>query len=79
VLGRVRAAMRADSVLFLLEAVIPAGNGYDAAKLLDVHALVLTGGRHRTRDELAGLLAGAGLTLAELRSTASLSVVVARP
>ncbi len=79
ILSRVRAAMRQDSVLLLLEAVIPPGNDYDVAKLLDVHALVLTGGRHRSPDELTALLASADLTLTELIPTTSLTVVVARP
>ena len=79
ILGRVREAMREDSVLLLLEAVIPPGNGYDVAKLLDVHALVLAGGRHRSPDELTALLASVDLTLTELIPTSSLTVVVARP
>ncbi|GAA3734169.1 methyltransferase [Salinactinospora qingdaonensis] len=80
-LRRVRAAMRPDSRLLLLEAIIPDGDDYDAAKLVDLHTLMLTGGSHRSQEGLATLLGRAGLDLVLVRPTASLTVVeaVSRP
>jgi hypothetical protein len=77
VLTRVRDAMRPDSRLVLLEAILPAGDAFDVAKLFDIHTLVLTGGAHRTRGELARLLAGCGLRLDRTVPTATLTVVEA--
>jgi hypothetical protein len=78
-LTRVRDAMRPDSRLVLLEAILPPGDAYDVAKLFDVHTLVLTGGAHRTRDELERLLAACGLLLERTVPTATLTVVRAYP
>ena len=74
ILDRACEAMRDDSVLLLLEGVITPGNGHDVAKLLDVHTLVLTGGRHRNEGELTALLASVDLTLIEVIRTFSLTV-----
>jgi hypothetical protein len=79
VLTRVRQAMRPDSRLVLLEAILPPGDAFDVAKLFDVHTMVLTGGAHRTRDELDRLLAGCGLRLERTVPTATLTAVLARP
>jgi hypothetical protein len=65
-------------VLLLLEAVLPEGDTYDVAKLFDVHTLVLTGGRHRTAEQTAALLARAGLTLTDVTPTATLTLLHAR-
>nr|WP_202487081.1 methyltransferase [Streptomyces sp. SID8354] len=78
-LRRVRAAMRPDSTLVLLEAVLLPGNEFDLGKLIDLHTLVLTGGRHRTVEELDRLLRGAGLRLQRRRPTSTLTVLEARP
>ncbi|MEU7619797.1 methyltransferase [Micromonospora rifamycinica] len=79
VLRRVREAMRPDSRLLLLEAVLPPGDTFDVAKLYDVHTLVLTGGTHRTAEETATLLERAGLRLDTVRPTATLTILAATP
>lgn len=79
ILARVRAAMRPDSRLLLLEAVLPPGDAYDVAKLFDVHTLVLTGGAHRSAAQTEGLLAQAGLRLRQVVPTPTLSIVDVRP
>ncbi|MCI4066426.1 methyltransferase [Micromonospora sp. R77] len=79
VLGNLRAAMPAHGRVLLLEAVLPAGDTYDVAKLFDVHTLVLTGGRHRTAEETERLCRAAGLRLAEVRPTPTLTVLDLRP
>ncbi|WP_055483317.1 methyltransferase [Sphaerimonospora mesophila] len=79
ILRNVRAAMRRDSRLVLLEAIIPDGDGFDVAKLVDVHTMVLTGGRHRDRHELGRLLARAGLELLRAVPTPTLTLLEARP
>jgi hypothetical protein len=76
-LTRVREAMRPDSRLVLLEAILPPGDAFDVAKLFDIHTLVLTGGAHRSRVELERLLAGCGLRLDRTIPTATLTVVEA--
>lgn len=77
ILRTIRAAMRPDSRLVLLEAIIPEGDTFDVAKLVDVHTMVLTGGRHRGRAELAELLAQAGLRLSQCTPTPTLTVIEA--
>lgn len=79
ILRNIRAAMRPDSRLVLLEAVIPEGDGFDVAKLVDVHTMALTGGHHRDRAQLHSLLAGAGLDVLTIIPTPTLTVVEARP
>jgi hypothetical protein len=79
ILRGVRTAMHPQSRLLLLEAIIPEGDQFDVAKLVDVHTLALTGGRHRSRDELAALLAGADLELVGAVPTPTLTVVEAVP
>jgi hypothetical protein len=77
ILTRAWEAMRPDSRLVLLEAILPPGDAFDVAKLFDVHTLVLTGGAHRNRDELERLLACCGLRLHRTIPTATLTVVEA--
>jgi hypothetical protein len=77
ILARVRAAMRPDSRLLLLEAVLPPGDTFDVAKLFDVHTLVLTGGAHRDAEQTGSLLAAAGLRLARLIPTPTLTIIEA--
>jgi len=53
------------------ELVIPAGNAPSFAKLLDLHMLVVTGGRQRTEAEYRTLLGSAGLRLTNVVPTES--------
>jgi hypothetical protein len=67
ILNVVRAAMRPDSVLLLLESVIAPGDEPDNAKLLDLHMLVALGGRERTEPQWRALLTDAGFGLLSAR------------
>jgi len=78
VLSNVAEAMRPDSTLLLLEAVLPEGDAYDVAKLFDVHTMVLTGGAHRSAELTGELLSRAGLTLTEVTPTPTLTVLRAQ-
>ena len=79
ILGSVRTAMRPDSRLVLLEAVLPPGDAFDMAKLFDVHAMVLTGGAHRSAEETGRLLERAGLRLTQVIGTPTLTAIEALP
>ncbi|HEU4425613.1 MAG TPA: methyltransferase, partial [Pilimelia sp.] len=78
-LRRVRAAMRPDSRLLALEAILPEGDAFDIAKLFDVHTMVLTGGAHRTLDQMRRLLRRAGLHLTAATPTVTLTVLEGHP
>jgi hypothetical protein len=66
-----RQAMATHAKLLLIEPVIPAGNAPSFAKLLDLHMLVVTGGRQRTEAEYRTLLGSAGLRLTNVVPTES--------
>jgi predicted O-methyltransferase YrrM len=73
-------AMRPDSRLLVLEALIAPGNEFHLGKLLDVNSLVLAGGIDRTEEELERLLAAAGLELTRsIPTTSTLAILEARP
>lgn len=63
ILEAVREAMRPDSRLLVVEQGLPEGAGSSATALLDLHMLVLLGGRERSRAQLERLLSQAGLSL----------------
>ncbi|MGW5194394.1 methyltransferase [Kribbella sp. NPDC004138] len=74
VLRRVRAAMRPDGRLILLEAQLPDGDQFHIGKLLDLHSLVLVAGPDRSREDLATLLSQAGLLLSGSITTQTLTI-----
>ncbi|HET8629623.1 MAG TPA: ArsR family transcriptional regulator [Thermomicrobiales bacterium] len=65
-LGRCRAAMPERARLLLVEAVVPEDEGDADVNGLDLHMLVLFGGRERTAREFRALLAGAGYRLGSI-------------
>jgi SAM-dependent methyltransferase len=75
ILEVLRQAVRSDSVVLLLESVIAPGDEPDNAKLLDLHMLVVLGGRERSEQQWRALLAGSGFTLVSARP----GIVEARP
>ncbi|MGY1625126.1 methyltransferase [Geodermatophilus sp. SYSU D00965] len=81
ILRTVRTAMRPDSVLLVVEAVLPERAVDDpAAVRMDLHMLVLLHGRERTADEYAALLDVAGLRLTrDVPTPAGVHVLEARP
>jgi SAM-dependent methyltransferase len=81
VLRNCRRAMRPDSVLLVVEAVLPERAVDDpAAVRMDLHVLVLLGGRERTAGEYAGLFDAADLRLTtDVPTPAGVHVLEARP
>jgi hypothetical protein len=78
ILRNIRRAMADSGKLLLIESVVPPGNAPDFGKLVDVHMLVMTGGRERTEAEHAALFAKAGFRLTRVVPTQSpVSVVEA--
>jgi hypothetical protein len=76
ILGHCRRAMRPESRLLVVEMVLPPGNTPHPGKMLDLMMLVGPGGRERTEQEYAALLAKVGLRLTRVVPTASAVSVV---
>jgi O-methyltransferase/methyltransferase family protein len=80
ILRSCRAAMAPAAVLLVVERDLGAPNENPDAKLSDLNMMVGAGGRERTRDEFATLLAAGGFELASATPTAiGLSVFEGRP
>lgn len=80
ILENCRRAMPDDGRLLLIEMVIPSGNDFHPAKLLDLMMLAWTGGKERTGEEYAALFAKGGFKLTRVFPTQSpVSVIEARP
>lgn len=78
ILRNIHRAMADGGRVLLIESVVPPGNTPDLGKLMDVHMMVMTGGRERTEAEHAALFARAGFRLARVVPTHSpVSVVEA--
>ncbi len=60
ILSHCRKAIADQGRLVILEAVVGPANLPDAAKLLDLHMMAITGGRERSAAQYAALLAEAG-------------------
>ena len=71
ILRNCRRAMPQHGKLLLVEPVISPGNAPSFAKLLDLHMLVVTGGRQRTEIEYRTLLGLANLRLTKVIATES--------
>ncbi len=71
-------AMGDESRLLLFEYVISDSEDYSLAKMLDLHMLVVFGGRERSHEQWTDLLAEAGLVLTRLIPTPGLSWIEAR-
>lgn len=80
ILRNCRRAMPPRGKLLLVEPVISPGNAPSFAKLLDLHMLVVTGGRQRTEIEYRTLLGLADLRLTKIIATESgESIIEAAP
>jgi O-methyltransferase domain len=79
ILARCRAAMPGHARLLVLEQAIAEDGQPHPAKLLDLHMLVLLGGRERTETEWRTLLGGAGFTVTDISHHARSSLIEARP
>jgi hypothetical protein len=80
ILRNCRAAMCPGSRLLLIETVVPEGNAYSYAKLLDLLMLVYPGGQERTLAEYRALLTMAGCELRKtITTTSALSILEVVP
>ena len=79
ILARCRAAMPGHARLLVLEQAIAEDGQPHPAKLLDLHMLVLLGGRERTETEWRSLLGGARFTVTDISHHARSSLIEARP
>jgi hypothetical protein len=80
VLRACRAAAPSHAVLLVVERDLGAANESPEAKLSDLNMMVGPGGRERTRDDFAALLATGGFALVRaIPATFGLSVFEARP
>lgn len=78
ILSNCRKAMTRDGRVFIVDYVIPKGNGKHFGKLMDINMMCCPGGKERTRDEFAALLKRAGLKLKRVIPTeCPLSIVEA--
>ena len=64
--------MKPSARLLAVEHVIGLPNASPDGKFMDLAMMVVTGGRERTEDEFAGLLAEAGFQLISITPTATL-------
>jgi O-methyltransferase domain len=78
-LRNVRAAMRADSRMLIIEPVLAPGNDFEWGKLYDLLLLTMSGGGGRSSEQMERLLAKADLELTRVISTKSLPITEARP
>lgn len=81
VLKTCRKAMKTDAKLLIVEMIIPEeGPKALLGALLDLHMLVVHGGREHTEDEFAKLLRASGYELQHVISMAtSASIIEAQP
>jgi len=80
ILRTARAAIPDTGRLAVIERVIPPADTPAPGKLVDVTMLLATGGRERTHDEYASLLAAGGFELETITPTpAGTDVIAARP
>jgi hypothetical protein len=76
ILKNIHQAMPEGGKLLLVEMVIPQANEPSFSKLMDLHMLVMTGGRERTEAEYAALFAAAGFRLTQIVATESMMSVI---
>ena len=80
ILRNCRRAMRPDSRLLIVEAIVPDGNSFSIARLLDLEVLLMGGGRERTEEEFRALLESVDLCLKKVLPTReSVSIIEAKP
>jgi len=67
ILSHAQAALEPGGRVVVLDAVVEEGDAPDPTKLLDLHMMLVPGGRQRSRNEFAALFEAAGLRLIEAR------------
>ena len=76
ILANVRRAMPASARVLVLEKTVPTDDTPGPGRWLDLHVMLLTGGRERTVDEYAVLFGKAGLRLNRVLPTAHPAVEI---
>jgi hypothetical protein len=79
ILRNVRGVIPAGGRLLVIEPLLTSGSDSDVAKFLDVIALAITGGRHRTLDEHRELLGHNGFRLTRAIDAGSVSILECEP
>ncbi|MEV6304149.1 methyltransferase [Actinoplanes sp. NPDC051861] len=79
VLRAIRAAIRPDGRLLVIEPVVEPGDEFDWGKLYDVLLMVMRGGGSRSREELTALFGRTGFRLERVLRPKGLPIVEARP
>jgi SAM-dependent methyltransferase len=80
ILRNIRQSIRPGGRLLLVETVVPRDNAPHFGKLVDVHMMIMTGGRERTEAEWRSLLESTGFRLSRVVPTESgFSVIESRP
>ena len=80
ILKNIRKAMKPESRLVLIEEIIPETPELSWAKWLDLHMLVVAGGRERTAAEYKNLYGKSGFDLEQIIPTsAGSSLIIGRP
>jgi hypothetical protein len=69
ILSNCHRAMMPSSKLLVIESVIPPGNERFIGKFLDLHMLLIPGGKERTEKEYRDLFERAGFELTRIVST----------
>ena len=69
ILKNCRSAMPSGSKLLIIERLLPGRGGDNAAIMLDIHMLLVTGGCERTLEEFTALTRKAGLSLQYCKTT----------
>ncbi len=76
ILANVRRSMPKDARVLVLEKPVPTDDTPGPGRWLDLHVMLLTGGRERTADEYAALFGKADLRLARVLPTAHPAVEI---
>lgn len=80
ILAATRHAANDDSILLIIEGVLPEEHNDPRAATLDMIMLTVTGGRERAASQLSGLFEQAGFRLDRVTETASpMRIVEAAP
>lgn len=79
ILRQCRKAIPSHGRLLLLEQVIPDGQGQHPVRLLDLHMLIMLGGRERTREQWRALLKRSGFNLESVTAAERSCLLQATP